>query len=115
MARPGDEFVDSCGLRVVVAATAESSGGAEIALDWHVPPAVRLVALPHVHPFDVEVFEIRAGRARYRVGRHVSERDAPHAYAVPPGALHVHPANAGRPGSTCARRCGRTPRTRRSC
>ena len=33
--------------------------------------------------------------ARYRVGRHVYEGDAPYTYGVPPGALHVHPANVG--------------------
>jgi hypothetical protein len=95
MALAGDELVDPSGLRVVFAETAESSGGAAIALDWFVPPGERLVPLPHVHPTDVEVFDIVAGRARYRVGRHAYERAAPHAYGVPPGALHVHPANAG--------------------
>src|SRR3954449_12752857 len=95
MARPGDELVDPSGLRLVFRATASSAGGAAIALDWFVPPGARLVALPHVHPHHVEVFEIVSGRARYRVGRHVGERSAPHAYGVPPGALHVHPANAG--------------------
>jgi hypothetical protein len=48
-----------------------------------------------VHPTDVEVFEIAAGRARYRVGRHVYEGGAPYTYAVPRGALNVHAANAG--------------------
>jgi uncharacterized RmlC-like cupin family protein len=95
MAHPGDELVDPAGVRLVFAETASSSGGAAIALDWFVPPGGRLVALPHVHPQHVEVFDIVAGRARYRVGRHVHERDAPYAYGVPPGALHVHPANAG--------------------
>jgi hypothetical protein len=37
----------------------------------------------------------RGPRARHRVGRHVYERSAPYAYAVPAGALHVHAANAG--------------------
>jgi uncharacterized RmlC-like cupin family protein len=95
MARPGEELVDPSGLRLVFVETASSSGGAAISLDWFVPPGGRLVALPHVHPFDVEVFEIVSGRARYRVGRHVYERSAPYAYGVPAGALHVHPANAG--------------------
>jgi uncharacterized RmlC-like cupin family protein len=95
MARPGDELADPSGLRAVFVETASSSDGAAFALDWFVPPGGRLVALPHVHPTDVEVFEIVAGRARYRVGRHVSERSGPHAYGVPAGALHVHPANAG--------------------
>src|SRR4051794_37285385 len=95
MARPGDELVDPSGLRLVFAQTAASSGGRELALDWHVAPGRRLVAVPHVHAYDVERFEIVSGRARYRVGRRVHVRDAPHAYAVPAGALHVHPANAG--------------------
>jgi uncharacterized RmlC-like cupin family protein len=95
MAHPGDELVDPAGVRLVFAETASSSGGAAIALDWFVPPGGRLVSLPHVHPRHVEVFDIVAGRARYRVGRHVHERAAPHTYGVPPGALHVHPANAG--------------------
>jgi mannose-6-phosphate isomerase-like protein (cupin superfamily) len=95
MARPGDELVDPSGLRLVFVETASSSGGAAFSLDWFVPPDGRLVALPHTHPFDAEVFEIFSGRARYRVGRHVYERSAPDAYGVPPGALHVHPANAG--------------------
>jgi uncharacterized RmlC-like cupin family protein len=95
MAHPGDELADPAGVRLVFAETASSSGGAAIALDWYVPPGGRLVALPHVHPEHVEVFDIVAGRARYRVGRHVHERDAPYTYGVPPGALHVHPANAG--------------------
>jgi Cupin domain len=95
MANAGDELVDPSGLRLVFVETAASSGGAAFALDWHVPPGGRLVALPHVHPSDAEVFEIAAGRARYRVGRHVYERSAPYAYGVPAGALHVHPANAG--------------------
>src|SRR3954470_3623372 len=94
-AHPGDELVDPSGLRLVFLETASSAGGAAIALDWFVPPGARLVALPHVHPHHVEVFEIVSGRARYRVGRHVSERSAPHTYGVPPGALHVHAANAG--------------------
>ena len=85
MARPGDEVVDPSGLRLVFLETAASSGGAAISLDWFVPPGGRLVALPHVHPFDTEGFEIFAGRARYRVGRRVSEQDAPYAYGVPPG------------------------------
>ena len=95
MARQGDELVDPSGLRLVFGETAESSGGAAVSLDWFVPPGERLVPLPHVHPTEVEVFEIVAGRARYRVGRHAYERDAPYAYGIPPGALHVHPANAG--------------------
>src|SRR3954452_9434362 len=95
MARPGDELVDPSGLRLVFLQTASSAGGAAIALDWFVPPGARLVALPHVHPHHVEVFEIVSGRARYRVGRHVAERSAPHTYGVPPGALHIHAANAG--------------------
>src|SRR3954454_3441746 len=94
MARPGDELVDPTGLRAVFVETAGSSGGAAFSVDFFVPPGGRLVPLPHVHPTDVEVFEIVAGRARYRVGRHAYERDAPHTYGVPPGALHVHPANA---------------------
>ena len=95
MANAGDELVDPSGLRLVFAETAASSGGAAVAFDWFVPPGGRLVALPHVHPFDDEVFAIVAGRARYRVGRHVYERSAPYTYAVPAGALHVHAANAG--------------------
>jgi uncharacterized RmlC-like cupin family protein len=95
MARPGDELVDPTDLRLVFGTTAGSAGGTAIALDWFVPPGGRLVPLPHVHPTDVEVFEIVAGRARYRVGRHAYERAAPYTYGVPPGALHVHPANAG--------------------
>jgi uncharacterized RmlC-like cupin family protein len=95
MARPGDELVDPSGLRLVFRETASSAGGAAVSLDWFVPPGGRLVALPHVHPHHVEVFEIVAGRARYRVGRHVYERSAPHTYGVPPRALHVHAANAG--------------------
>jgi hypothetical protein len=98
VARPGDELVDPTGLRAVFLETASSSAGAVFSLDFFVPPGGRLVPLPHVHPTDVEVFEIVAGRARYRVGRHVHERSAPHAYGVPPGALHVHPANAGETG-----------------
>jgi uncharacterized RmlC-like cupin family protein len=95
VAHPGDELVDPTGLRLVFLETASSAGGAVIALDWFVPPGNRLVALPHVHPRHVEVFEIVSGRARYRVGRHTYERDAPYTYGVPSGALHVHPANAG--------------------
>jgi quercetin dioxygenase-like cupin family protein len=95
MARPGDALVDPSGVRLVFVETASSSGGAAISLDWTVPPGGRLVAVPHVHPFDVEVFEIRSGRARYRVGRNVYEREAPHTYGVPPGAVHVHAANGG--------------------
>jgi hypothetical protein len=95
MARPGDELSDPSGLRLVFVETASSSAGAVFSVDWFVPPGGRLVALPHVHPFDAEVFEIFSGRARYRVGRHVYERGAPYAYAVPPGALHVHAANPG--------------------
>jgi hypothetical protein len=95
MARPGDAVVDPSGLRLVFRETAASSGGGALALDWFVPPGGRLVALPHVHPFDAERFEIFAGRARYRVGRRVSEQDAPYAYGVPPGAQHVHAANVG--------------------
>jgi hypothetical protein len=95
VAHPGDELVDPSGLRLVFVETASSSGGAAFSLDWSVPPGGRLVALPHVHPSDVEVFEISSGRARYRVGRHVYERSAPYAYGVPAGALHVHAANAG--------------------
>jgi hypothetical protein len=95
MARPGDEITDPTGLRIVFLETASSSDGAAIALDFFVPPGGRLIPLPHVHPTDVEIFELVSGRARYRVGRHVYERDAPHTYGVPPGALHVHPANVG--------------------
>jgi uncharacterized RmlC-like cupin family protein len=95
MARPGDELVDPSGLRLVFRETASSAGGAAISLDWFVPPGKRLVALPHTHPRHVEVFDIVSGRARYRVGRHVYEREAPYTYGVPPGALHVHPANTG--------------------
>jgi len=95
MARPGDELVDPSGVRLVFVETASSTAGAAFSLDWFVPPGERLVALPHVHPSDAEVFELYSGRARYRVGRHLYERSAPYTYAVPPGALHVHPANAG--------------------
>jgi uncharacterized RmlC-like cupin family protein len=95
MARPGDELVDPSGLRLVFRETAGSAGGAAISLDWFVPPGGRLVALPHLHPQHVEVFDVVSGRARYRVGRHVYERGAPYTFGVPPGALHVHPANAG--------------------
>jgi uncharacterized RmlC-like cupin family protein len=95
MARPGDELVDPSGLRLVFRETASSAGGAAIVLDWFVPAGHRLVALPHTHPRHVEVFEIVSGRARYRVGRHTYERSAPYTFGVPPGALHVHPANAG--------------------
>jgi hypothetical protein len=95
MARPGDELVDPSGVRLRFAETAGSSGEHGIVLDWHLPPGTRLVAVPHVHPGDVERFEVVAGRARYRVARHVHERAAPHAYGVPAGAIHVHAANAG--------------------
>ena len=95
MAQPGEELVDPSGVRLVFRETASSAGGAAIVLDWFVPPGGRLVALPHVHPRHVEVFEIVSGRARYRVGRHLHERSAPYTYGVPPGALHVHAANAG--------------------
>jgi uncharacterized RmlC-like cupin family protein len=95
MAGPGDELVDPTGLRLVFRETAGSAGGAAISLDWFVPPGGRLVPLPHVHPTEVEVFEIVSGRARYRVGRRVHEKEGPYAYGVPPGALHIHPANAG--------------------
>jgi uncharacterized RmlC-like cupin family protein len=95
MATPGEELADPSGVRLVFRETASSAGGAVIALDWFVPPGRRLVALPHVHPEHLEVFEIVAGRARYRVGRHAYERSAPHTYGVPPGAIHVHAANAG--------------------
>jgi hypothetical protein len=95
MAWPGAAVVDPSGVRLVFRETAGSSGGAAFSLDWLVPPGGRLVALPHVHPFDAETFEIFAGRARYRVGRHTYERDAPYVYGVPPGALHVHAANVG--------------------
>jgi len=95
MALPGDELVDPAGVRLVFRETASSAGGAAFVADWFVPPGGRLVGLPHVHPTDVEAFEIVAGRARYRVGRHTYERSGPYAYAVPAGALHVHPANAG--------------------
>jgi hypothetical protein len=94
MANAGDELVDPSGLRLRFVETAESTGGTAVSLDWLVPPGGRLVALPHVHPFDDEVFEIVAGRARYRVGRHVYERSAPYTYAVPraraagPGPRH---------------------------
>jgi hypothetical protein len=89
MARPGDELVDPSGLRLVFVETLSSSAGAAFSLDWFVPRGGRLVALPHVHPYDTEVFDL------FGVGRHVYERSAPYTYAVPPGALHVHPANAG--------------------
>jgi hypothetical protein len=95
MAQPGDELVDPTGLRLVFRGTASSSGGAAIVLDFFVPRGGRLAPLPHVHPTDVEVFELVSGRARYRVGRHSYKRDAPYTYGVPPGAVHVHPANAG--------------------
>ena len=95
MVSRGDELVDPSGLRLVFGETASSSGGAAIALDWFVPPGGRLVSLPHLHPHHVEVFEIVTGRARDRVGRRAYERAAPYTYGVPPGALHVHPANAG--------------------
>src|SRR6476660_6756413 len=95
MARAGDELVDPSGVRLVFVETASSSAGEAFSLDWFVPRGARLVALPHVHPSDTEVFELYSGRARYRVGRNRYERSAPYAYAVPPGALHVHPANAG--------------------
>jgi hypothetical protein len=94
MALPGDELVDSAGLRLVFRETASSSDGAAFVADWFVPPGGRLVALPHVHPTEVEAFEIVAGRARYRVGRHAYERSGPYVYGVPAGALHVHPGNA---------------------
>jgi hypothetical protein len=56
MARPGDAVVDPAGLGLVFRETAAPSGGAAIALDWFVPPGGRLVALPHVHPFDAETY-----------------------------------------------------------
>src|ERR671932_1558517 len=95
MAHPGDELVDPTGLRLVFSETASSSAGAAIVLDFFARRGGRLVPLPHVHPTEVEVFEILSGRARYRVGRHAYEGDAPYSYGIPPGALHVHPANAG--------------------
>jgi hypothetical protein len=92
---PGDALVDPAGMRLVMVDTPSASGGRRLVVDWHVPPGGRIVAADHYHPDGPEGWEIRRGRAGYRLNGRELEAEAPYSYEVPAGTSHGHPWNAG--------------------
>ena len=63
MARPGDEFDDHQGGRIVFRETAVSSGGALLEVKVTYPPQSSLPPA-HYHPSQEERFEVKAGIIR---------------------------------------------------
>ena len=88
MARAGETIENPItGERVTWLATSADTEGELLRLEWTVAPG-GAVAAAHVHPFQEERFEFRAGSARMRLGRRVVKVDAPHVVEVPPGVAH---------------------------
>jgi hypothetical protein len=100
MASPGDRYFNPVtGTKLVFTATATSSRGTELAIDWFVPPGERLTAMPHCHAgpdgFLIEHFDLVAGSAACRIGGVRHQAEAPHIFSIPAHTPHVHPWNIG--------------------
>jgi mannose-6-phosphate isomerase-like protein (cupin superfamily) len=75
------------GERLVFVATAAETGGQCTMFDAYVRPNGS-VAAPHVHPYQSELFEIRAGRIGVKLGRKKVEASAGDVLTVSPGVPH---------------------------
>jgi quercetin dioxygenase-like cupin family protein len=75
------------GERLVFAATAAETGGECTVFDAYVWPHGS-VAAPHVHPYQTELFEIRAGRIGVKLGREKIEAVAGDVLTMHPGIPH---------------------------
>src|SRR5204862_3871047 len=85
--------------KLLFVTTAESSEGAELAIDWFVPPGERLAAMPHCHGgpdgFAIEHFDLLEGSAACSIGGVRQDATAPHSFSVPCNTPHIHPWNSG--------------------
>jgi quercetin dioxygenase-like cupin family protein len=75
------------GESLVFVATAAETGGECTVFDAYVRPNGS-VAAPHVHPYQTELFEIRAGRMGARIGREKIGASAGDVLTVRPGIPH---------------------------
>lgn len=100
MANVGDTYFNPVTrTKLVFSATAASSDGHELAMEWFVPPGERLAAAAHCHAgpegFGIEHFDLLEGSAACRIGREELSAKAPHTFTIPTCTSHVHPWNTG--------------------
>jgi hypothetical protein len=97
MPRTGVELTDDArGLRLVYTATPADTDGRRLELDWYARPGSLTAGRAHIHsPGAVESWELVAGEAVYRVGKHEQRVRAPHDWTIPVNTSHVHPSNVG--------------------
>ena len=96
--------LDPLGVRVELLQTAEDTGGELLEFDV-IGRARGLLAQGHVHPAQVERFEVISGAMRLRVDGHEQLLTEGQSVEVPAGAPHSQlPARArGGSASSCAR------------
>src|SRR3954468_8381331 len=94
MATPGQTLENPVtGERFTFIHTAASSGGALLAFDFALRPG-GAVPVAHVHPIQREVFAVRSGRMRFRLGLRTRTAGPGDVVVVEPGVAHSF-ANAG--------------------
>jgi mannose-6-phosphate isomerase-like protein (cupin superfamily) len=75
------------GERLVFVATAAETRGECTVFDTYVRPG-GFVAAPHVHPYQTELFEVRAGRIGVKLGRKKVEAGPGEVLTINPGTPH---------------------------
>jgi len=88
------------GERITISATAEQTGGRVLEWELVLAPGGR-VPSTHAHPEQEEVFSVREGRMRFRVGGRRITAGPGDTVRIPPGTVH-HFANAGREAARIA-------------
>ena len=83
------------GQRTRLVTLPRETGGRSFVRDYINRPFMGKYAIPaHFHPTWTESFEIRRGRARYRLGTQEAEAGAGESIVLPPGIPHLHPWSA---------------------
>jgi quercetin dioxygenase-like cupin family protein len=86
--RAGDTLENPVtGERLVFIATAAETGGEYTVFDTYVRPG-GVVAAPHVHPYQTELFDVRSGRIGMKLGRKRIEAGPGAVLALEPGTPH---------------------------
>jgi mannose-6-phosphate isomerase-like protein (cupin superfamily) len=86
--RAGDTLENPItGERLVFIATAAETAGECTMFDTYVRPS-GIVAAPHVHPHQTELFDIRSGRIGVKLGRKTIEAGVGEVLTIHPGVSH---------------------------
>lgn len=76
-------------------ATASSSDGRRLEIEWLLPPGARLAALAHRHPAGPEHWKILEGEVIHKVAGKKHRAGGGDQWTVPTDTSHVHPRNVG--------------------